>query len=196
MIRNSAVLLALLSLASPTAALAMPGPYFIALEHVKLIKCTGALGTGIVISENHVLTADHVVAGRECSIDGKPVEIIHENGDLDIAVVKTSGSAETRMMIDCGGYVKGESYLAIGFARGVDLVIQRVRSSGSKMKATSNFPNMPILKGSATYPGMSGGAVISEVTGEMVGMINAGDAQSRLLSRSLDQTYLCKAPIQ
>lgn len=183
---------ALMALASPTIALseALPSPFLINLGDIDLIECTTKRGTGVRIDEDLLLTAAHVVSEDTCSVRGAPVELIYFNGDKDVAVVRTKGLNPSRMTYTCSGFKRGETYFAVGWAGGTDLVVNRVRATGLN-RQSGDFKGLAVLRG-LTFHGMSGGAVVNQ-DGELVGLVNAGNSSGLSLSRPLTDLYLCGA---
>jgi S1-C subfamily serine protease len=183
-------LIALLLGATPVPANeALPSPFFLELDLIERITCGNAMGSGVRIDGDLVLTADHVVAGRTCTIDNVPVELVHEDGERDIAIIRTASISPSRMPLSCAGFVTGRMYLAVGYARGEHLVVQRLQGTGGTETRDGRFLGLSELRG-LIFPGMSGGAIVDE-TGQLVGIVNAGNAAGLSLSRGLGDTFLC-----
>lgn len=174
-----------------------PSPYFIQLDHIVRLECNdvagigGRFGTGVRIDATQVLTADHVVHGATCSIAGEPTEIIHEDGALDIAVLRTAPTGGTRAPVSCAGIQTGRTYFAVGYAFGRDFVVQRV--TGTDGRGRGDFAGEAFVRG-IVHPGQSGGPVFDE-NGSLVAIVNAGlrDGRQLALVRMIRDTYLCPA---
>ena len=168
---------------------AIPSP-FIELDTVKRIVCETVVGSGVRIDGNLVLTADRVVAGRACTIDDVPVELVHEDGARDIAIVRTAAASSIRVPLTCAGFATGFSYFAVGFAHGRKLVVQRLHGTDGIEIRDEALRGLSQLRG-LVFPGMSGGPIVDEA-GQVVGIVSAGNGSGLTLSRALNQTKLCR----
>jgi len=195
--------LALLGTSSPSPQTQPPQPvlntlptgYFIALDAVPEIICVGpdgaVSGSGSYIESTYVLTAAHVVSGRQCMIDDKPIETIYLDGKNDLAVVKTSEPGTALMTISCARLKAGDEAFAVGYANGTDFVAQRLQAIGRTVPSkNASFGGEAIYRG-RIFHGMSGGPVV-DGNGSLVGIVNGGDESGILLSRSVADSYLCQ----
>ena len=93
------------------------------------------------------------------------------------------------LKVDCGGFVRGRKYVAIGYARGIDTptLVEMVGTGASQ-------DGQAILAGMLTViPGQSGGPIIDEETGKVVGLVNAENFEEGLsFSVQLKDTPICK----
>jgi hypothetical protein len=102
------------------------------------------------------------------------------------------GDAGKYLKIDCGGFVKGRQYVAVGYARGLSSL------TAIELEATGEtFDGYSVLVGMLTViPGMSGGAVLDEETGKVVGTVNVYNfEQGWSGSVPLSETPVCKKSI-
>lgn len=182
-----------------------PSGYFINTDLVVQLVCTEIkpntkgghdqyTGTAFFVGTHTLMTADHVVAGMTCTIDGKTVQITEEDQGLDYAIVTTPTSTkepEEVLNYSCDGYKKDQEYLAVGFALGQDKVVQSLRASSSH-DDQDGFESEALLVGK-TFEGMSGGPIFDQ-RGYVVGIVNGGDKEGRasVASRELRQTSICK----
>lgn len=185
--------------ASLSAHDSQPSGYFINTNLIKQLVCKEqdggiASGTAFYINSHTLITAEHVVADSTCEIDGKPVTMSEENVKLDYAIVKTAEDAPDPSEVlnwSCDHFNKGETYLAVGYAFGEDLVVQSLRGSNMH-EDQEGFADETRLIGN-DFPGMSGGPIFDS-RGYVVGIVNGGDKDGRssAVSRELGQTSLCK----
>lgn len=140
--------------------------------------------TGLLLSVNHVTSAG------QCFIDGKPINLAYTSPNADFS--ELLGDDGPYLGIDCGGFVKGRKYLAIGFARGES------PATTIELTGTGKYDGgEALLSGMVpVIPGMSGGAILSEDTGRVVGMVNAENFEEGLSwSVELKNTPVCKGSV-
>lgn len=157
-------------------------------EHPAVLRvdCMGSKGTAFFVSENILLSVDHVTRGAACYVGNKPIKVLHAKGDFSVL---RAGLGGKWLRIDCGGFVPGRQYVAVGYARGRDTLTE------IELVATSRYHGeLQILEGMLTViPGMSGGAVIDKTTGKVVGTINRFNAVSgESASFELRDTEVCR----
>jgi hypothetical protein len=138
---------------------------------------------GLGLSVNHVTSV-----GGSCWVAGKPLNLAYKSPKLDFSEIEMDDGPY--LQIDCGGFVKGRNYLAIGFARGVSPATT-VELTGTGATDPSN--GQSILTGMVpVIPGQSGGPVIDEETGRVVGTVNAENFEEGLSwSVPLSSTPVC-----
>lgn len=147
-----------------------------------------SMGTAFRVGGHLLLSVKHVTNVGNCLIDGKPITVTYQGPDQDFSMI--SASAGPRIAIDCGGFVKGHRYVAVGHARGRDeLAFISLDGTGIKVGQYS------LLTGVYTViPGMSGGPVIDMDTGKVVGLVNAYDMQHGIsMSVALKDTPACRS---
>jgi hypothetical protein len=150
------------------------------------IECGDWMGSGFRIDQHTIVSVNHVVKNHECSIGGWPVRITHSAAHQDFAIIE--GNAGPALPVDCGGFVAGRKYLAIGFARDVD------PPTTIELTGTGAMDNgEAVLSGMlAVIPGMSGGAIISADTHKVVGTVNSENFEAGLSwSVPLKGTVVC-----
>lgn len=146
------------------------------------------IGTAFRVGKRTYLTAAHVSHNPNCMMSGKPFKEIATAGDF--SVLTMDGIDGPWLTVDCSGYVRGKTYRALGYARGMKTqtevdVIATGESVGamSKMTGVFNF-----------IPGQSGGPVLDDQTGKVVGIVNTYQAESgNSGSVELKTTSVCKA---
>lgn len=140
--------------------------------------------TGLMLSVNHVTSEPN------CVIGGKPINLAYASPRSDFSELQ--GDEGPYLSIDCGGYVKGRKYLSIGFARGVSpATVIELEATGEHNGGQAILTGMvPVI------PGMSGGPIIDEQTGRVVGVNNAENFERGLSwSLELKATPLCKGRV-
>lgn len=147
-------------------------------------------GTAFRIGHGLMLSVNHVTHYSRCTIDDAPVKVSYVAPDADFSML--GGGEGSFLKIDCGGFVRGRKYLAIGYARGlpVETVVPLIgtgKSSGG----------LAVLIGIFTVvPGMSGGPIVDAETGAVVGTVNTYDFERGLSgSVELKGTPVCKPRI-
>lgn len=166
------------------------------LEDAQLLRCDGRSGTVWRISGDRYITAHHVSLDSACTLGDLPIRTIRSEAGLDFAVLSSNRGAGRVYEIDCRGFQAWETYRAIGWARGTDLVAMPVQSTGQSWTGPVGYEGahytFHALRGIA-IPGMSGGPVLSR-EGKVVGIVNAGGG-GLMLSRALADTPLCDGSI-
>jgi hypothetical protein len=174
----------------------VPAPPRANVDDAQLLVCGNRSGTVWRISGDRYVTASHVSEVSNCSLGGRPIRVIQSDVALDYAVLSSSRGEGREYEIDCGGFVAGEVYRAIGWARGTDLLALPVAATGEtwagQLGNTTGTYSFHLLRGGA-IPGMSGGPVLNRA-GKVVGMVNAG-SPSTLLSRPMSETPMCDGRI-
>lgn len=188
LLKAGALLLAAFSLVSASPAI----PQTIEPTAIPKLVCPTvggyATGSAFRIGPHLLLSVKHVTNFGTCTIDGRLAKVIYTSPASDFSVISDERSGPS-LKVDCGGFVEGRKYLAIGHARGLDkLTIVELVATGK------SFGGFYALRGIFTVvPGQSGGAVIDAETGRVVGTINVYDMQRGLSgSIELKGTSVCK----
>lgn len=140
--------------------------------------------TGLMLSVNHVTSSG------QCYIAGKPINIAYKSPNSDFS--ELLGDDGPYLSIDCGGFVKDRKYLAIGFARAVTpaTTVELIATGKSDDGEALLYGMVPVI------PGMSGGAILDEETGKVVGVVNAENFEEGLSwSVPLSSTPVCKGNV-
>lgn len=143
-------------------------------------------GTAFRIGRGLGVSVNHVTAPGTCTIKGASVRVVYKSPTADFSMIASDEGPFLK--VDCGGFIKGRHYLAVGYARGapflttVDLVATGETRGG-----------YAVLSGIFTMiPGQSGGPAIDAVTGAVVGTNNVYDAPRGLSgSVELRNTPVC-----
>lgn len=154
---------------------------------VPLVLCTNSAGSAFRIGLTLILSVSHVVSASGCEIGNKPIHVIYNNGSEDFAILQDVGPGKF-LKVDCGGFVQGHLYVAIGHIRASDTL------TGVPMVGTGKTQDgLSILAGvMEVQPGMSGGPIIDAQTNEVVGTVNAAEWEDGLtFSRELKGTSIC-----
>ena len=178
---------------TPPVPMAPPAAH---VDDAQLLRCDNRSGTVWRISGDRYVSAHHVTLDSACTLNGKPIRTIRSDAGLDFAVLSSSRGQGRVYEIDCNGFVPGEVYRAIGWARGTDLLALPVMSTGvswtGPVGEEGRLHTFHALRGVA-IPGMSGGPVLSRAN-KVVGIVNASGF-GMMLSRPLSETPLCSGEI-
>jgi V8-like Glu-specific endopeptidase len=179
-----------------TPGTAAPSGYFINAGLVREIFCTDGKdlysGTAWFAKDKTLVTAAHVVEHmKKCVIDRKPVTIEKLDHDADYAIIHADIKTDEVLSYTCEPFKKDETYLAVGYALGETLAVQKLRGSSIKDDQEQDFKDESFLVGNS-FEGMSGGPIFN-MNGQVVGIVNGGDTEGRAnaLSRPLTDTVLC-----
>lgn len=171
------------------------------LSAVRYIECDEWTGSGFLIGDKMLLTANHVLAsGKNCkdAESGSPLTVYKQDKEHDL-VLATGPDLPTDIpyvKIACEPFKKGEAYSAYGYSgymqsrpilRENTLIADEMGevtlSDGTVMKPIRNFVT-------AQAPGMSGGP-ITDRWGYVHGVVNAGNAY-RSFNYQLSDGMMCK----
>ena len=147
---------------------------------------TGTVGTAFRVSASILLSAAHATTHGDCSIRGEPFKVLETYGDF--AILQQDKAAPKWLTIDCGGFVRGKTYRAIGFARGLPTQTEvEVRATGESFHGFSRLWGVFNI-----IPGQSGGVFLDAETGKAVGVINVYNAErGDSGSIALKDTIIC-----
>jgi hypothetical protein len=159
-----------------------------AVSHPEIVQvnCLVGSGTAFRVGRNTLVSANHVTSLAACFIGDERVNVVNVSGDF--SEVESANSAARWLQVDCGGYVAGKKYRAIGFARGLPTLTEvDLTATGETVGELS------ILSGVFTVvPGQSGGPILDADTGKVVGLVNRYNMESGLsASIALRDTPLC-----
>jgi hypothetical protein len=173
------------SAAAPDTIPDAPIPYY---PQIHQVSCDLGKGSAVRIGDDTYVTAAHVSKLSGCSIDGEPLQVVNQSGELDFTILHSNAHGRG-LKINCGGFVPGDFYYATGFAHGWPI------QTTILLRATAfkGWHGFTILYGPQTViPGQSGGAVMN-AAGELVGIVNAYNSALGLsFSRPLSETVLCQ----
>lgn len=196
MLRSSIILASLLF--SPASfTVTQPGDVLIPAQAIVQVVCLApdknpqlidvTYGTAFRVG-GYFLSVNHVTSARgRCSIGTRRIAIAYRSPRADFSMIDADEGPFLK--VDCGGFVKGREYVAIGYARGLPTLTQvDVTATGESING------MAVLAGVFAFvPGMSGGAVVDKLTGNVVGAVNQQDFEDGVsLSLPLSATPLCK----
>lgn len=182
-----------LIVAAALVAAPVPASAPIALaDPIPLVVCpvTGgvSMGTAFRISPHLLLSVKHVTNFPNCLVDGRKVKVVYTSPSQDFSIL-SDDRVGPFLRVDCGGFVTGGHYIAIGHARGLDQL-----TSIDLIATGITRGGFYALRGVFTViPGQSGGAILDAETGKVVGTINVYDMPSGLSgSVELKDTSVCQ----
>jgi hypothetical protein len=194
-------LLALLSNINPLAQ-EVSRPPTLNLSAVRPLICDEGTGSGFMIGDNILATANHVAVLHNCRdvVTGTKFTTYKTDAAHDFALMTGEFPKIPYVKYSCDGYKNKRDYSAYGHsAHGQPYYIFRQEI----VRATKHFtpadmivddmpmPGMRVLYG-FPVPGMSGGPVTDQY-GTAFGIVNAGDGKGNFFSYELKDTILCKA---
>ena len=165
------------------------------------LDCGITTGTGIVVTDQMVFTAFHVVEDvSSCTIetrDGAKVSVYVVNRDPfnDFAILMTAKSVfKDAYSINCGMAEQGVTYHAAGYPAGRGLTIVKITPRAEYITIAGRNPS-DAFRGfdGKMRPGMSGGPVVTP-DGSVIGFISArlaDDAKVGLVKEMVD-TAICE----
>jgi hypothetical protein len=200
MIRASVIALSLLF--SPVSALTFntsPGLIVVQPEAIVQVICFGIdnkrgpyvrSGTAFRVG-GYLLSVNHVTTGpAKCFIGKDPIKIAYASPKADFSMLE--GDSGPFLQVDCGGFIKGRKYVALGYARGLSQITPVELTGTGEVQG-----GLSVLVGMfSVIPGQSGGPVIDEQTGKVVGTVNVENYEEGMSgSVALQGTPVCKGRI-
>lgn len=146
-------------------------------------------GTAFRVSAHLLLSVKHVTsASSACQIDGQKINVVYTGEDQDFSILIDPRPGKF-LRVDCGGYIAGRKYIALGHARGLDQLTTVEMIATGRVRGGFNE-----LRGIFTVvPGQSGGAILDAETGRVVGTVNVYDMPTGTSgSVALKDTPVCK----
>jgi S1-C subfamily serine protease len=172
-----------------------------AIESVVTIKTSaGFQGTGFIISsDGYLVTNAHVLADGEgllvSSIQAityeqktKDADFIGYNGELDVALLKISGSYDSLEFGDSDEIQTGEKVIAIGNPLGLQFSVSEGIVSAIHRPGLNEI-DAYIQTDAALNPGNSGGPLINK-QGEVIGINNFKIGSGENLGFALESNYI------
>lgn len=161
-------------------------------QHPEVVRvdCAFGRGSAFYVGPTTLLSVAHVTTMLGCTINGKPFTVLRSKGDFSI--ISVAEPSTNWLRIDCGGFVAGKLYEAIGYARGLDT------QTTVELEATGKIDGqLSRLDGVFTViPGQSGGPIRDELTGRVIGTVNTYDAENGLSgSVALKDTPVCDGTV-
>jgi hypothetical protein len=161
---------------------------------VHRVDCFEGRGSAFRTGDNHWMSVAHVTKLRLCNIGGSPFAVTNQDGAHDFAQMDTPTGVPNGFPIDCGGFVPGRWYWAIGYAGGA--AFQTAVAIYATIYTRTDDGERIFVGMHTVIPGMSGGPVLDPATGAAVGTVNAYNSDYRLsFSRELKDTSACGADI-
>lgn len=153
------------------------------------VDCLAGTGSAFRVARGYYLSVRHVTHIGGCAINGRTIPDIWESPTQDFSIIRMDEARAKSLPIDCGGFVPGRRYVAVGHARGLDIQTRVHLVATGEMNG-----GFSVLRGVVTViPGQSGGAVIDEATGKVVGTINVFEPmRGHSGSQALKDTAVCQ----
>lgn len=178
------------------------------LDPIPLVICgvgqDAPKATAFRVDAHTLVTARHVVLKAPCTIAGEPMQVTYTSTQSEYAILRDDRPGRA-LHVDCGGFVQGRHYTALGHARGLEevtpvdvLALGPARSvTVANSKGEENLIGMELLVGIfTTIPGQSGGPLVDKETGDAVGIVSGGNFEEGISSAvPLSITPLCKGKV-
>ena len=173
-----------------------------AVESVVTIRTNSGQGTGFIINENgYIVTNAHVLSDssgnlasgiRAITSDGnaRTADFVGYDGELDIAVLKISGTWDALEFDDSNDVSVGEKVIAIGNPLGLQFSVSQGIVSAIH-RTGSNGLVAYIQTDAALNPGNSGGPLIN-TEGKVIGINNFKIGGGENLGFALESNYIVK----
>ena len=166
-----------------------------AVPSVVTIRTNVAQGTGFIINnDGYIITNAHVLSGaREVKAITYDKQILNAkligySTDLDVALLKVSGSFNKLELADSNDVQTGEKVIAIGNPLGLQFSVSEGIVSAVH-RAGINELEAYIQTDAALNPGNSGGPLINK-KGEVIGINNFKVSGGESLGFALESNYL------
>ena len=169
-----------------------------AVKSVVTIRTDIGQGTGFIITDDgYVVTNAHVLSGGKfvqaiTSTHGAiNADFIGYDGNLDIALLKISGSYEKLNLADSNRVQIGEKVIAIGNPLGLQFSVSEGIVSAVHRTGSNNLDGY-IQTDAALNPGNSGGPLINS-DGKVIGINNFKLSGGENLGFALESNYIREA---
>ena len=173
------------------------------VNSVVRIKTNSGQGTGFIItSEGYIVTNAHVVANSEgnlasgiqvitSDLNARSATFIGNDADLDIALLKISGTWDTLKFGNSENVNVGEEVIVLGYPLGLPFSASKGVVSSVHGKTGDGMGGY-IGTDSALNPGNSGGPLINK-EGEVIGMNTFKISGSENLGFALESNYIIES---
>lgn len=155
---------------------------------VAKVRCMFGSGSAFRVGKDYWISVKHVTSQPGCSVDGEPISELWQDPKRDFSIFRLAARTGRSLKIDCGGFVEGRKYRAIGHARGLN-----EQTSITLVATGETREGFAVLRGIFTViPGQSGGLFQDTVTGKAVGAIAVYVPQAGISGAvSLSDTSVC-----
>lgn len=165
------------------------------IPSVVTVRTNVGQGTGFIISdEGYIVTNAHVLAGGNIVYaityeqETEEAEFIGYDAELDIALLKISGSYERISLADSNDVSVGEKVIAIGNPLGLQFSVSEGIVSGVHREGANGL-DIYIQTDAALNPGNSGGPLINK-EGRVIGINNFKIGGGESLGFALESNYI------
>lgn len=170
-----------------------------AIKAVVTVRTDVGQGTGFIItSDGYIVTNAHVLSnGKELYVldyeqNKLNTEFVGYNAELDVALLKISGTYDYLELGDSNDVSVGEKVIAIGNPLGLQFSVSEGIVSATHRDVSSNGLEAYIQTDAALNPGNSGGPLIDK-NGEVIGINNFKASSGESLGFALESNYMTDA---
>ena len=174
-----------------------------AVSSVVTIRTNSGQGTGFIInSQGYIVTNAHVIADSNGNLasgiqaitsdsNARSAEFVGYEGDLDIALLKISGTWDALEFGDSDDVSVGEKVIAIGNPLGLQFSVSQGIVSAVH-RTGGNGLDAYIQTDAALNPGNSGGPLIN-ILGKVIGINNFKIGGGENLGFALESNYIVES---
>ncbi len=166
-----------------------------AVKSVVIITTDSGLGAGFIISNDGYVVTNYHVIKEETNIqvityeqDTLDAEFIGYNGNLDVALLKISGSYNKLKFADSNDVQIGENVITIGHPKGLRFSVTSGIVSAIHRQGINRIEAY-VQVDAALNPGNSGGPLIN-TEGKVIGINNFKVGGSESLGFALESNYI------
>lgn len=153
-----------------------------------IISCALGFGSGVALDGNTFITANHVVEGDTCTVNGREFTMVQVDRDRDIFVGRvTRPFDKPAPIVSCNPLVTGDRYTIRGARRTTTVTVINTRYD--VRVATGITRDLRGVTGRA-YPGQSGAPVLDS-EGRVAGLLSASTADGNAGVIEFASTGLC-----
>ena len=93
-------------------------PIMVDIPGIAQVMCAEGSGTAFRVAGPGAYTSvNHVTEMHDCKVDGEPLRTVYADKQLDFSSSRVTSQGDW-LKINCGGFLPGQVYMAVGYARG------------------------------------------------------------------------------